>query len=65
MASRRRGSPAVAGYTASPPRLPVSASLMSWGVAWRGSPMPRLMGRYWGLGVTSANNWRSRSNGYG
>ena len=39
------------------------ASMIRGGVAWRGSPIPRLIGDQFGLGVTSENKTRKRSNG--
>ena len=40
-----------------------SAFSISAGVAWRGSPMPRLMGGNAGLGVMPCVSARRRSNG--
>jgi general secretion pathway protein C len=38
---------------------------MNWGVGCLGSPIDRLIGDFAAFGVTPANKWRSRSNGYG
>ena len=48
-----------------PSHPPRSASSMNGGVGCFGSPIERLIGASAGLGVTSANHCRNRSNGYG